>query len=84
MIQSMLGYGRSLARALIATSTGTSTSESQTFSTQLHKANQQHVHLLSAVAQLDKSTQKSNWSFGEDAYFLAHHRKASVIGEYHY
>lgn len=84
----MLGYGRSLARALIATSTGTSTSESQTFSTQLHKANQQHVHLLSAVAgfskQLDKSTQKSNWSFGEDAYFLAHHRKASVIGEYHY
>ena len=82
MIQSAITVSRTLVRALV---TGITT-ENQIFSSQhlQQQASKQRLHLVSAVAGFSKSfppaTHQTKWSYGEDAYFVASHRTAYVLG----
>jgi protein phosphatase PTC7 len=88
-MQSLVVYGRLLARAIVA---GINTDFSSPFSGSsspcqcgiLPTTKQNHVHLITAACGLPKTYSPAQvtkkWAFGDDACFMAAHKLGDVIG----
>lgn len=86
-MQSLVLYGRTIARAVVAGL------NSESVHNQLPWKNAQQstrtakgLHLISASSGISKSQSSAQvlakWAFGDDACFIAGHTKADVLGKY--